>query len=56
MNENSGEDNYQNMNENSGEDNYQKTLLMFCFYKKKFIESLIYEYYNKIVRISRLGR
>lgn len=43
------------MNENSGEDNYQKTLLMF-FYKKKFIESLIYEYYNKIVRIPRLER
>lgn len=33
------------MNENSGEDNY-----------KKFIESLIYEYYNKIVRIPRLER
>ena len=44
------------MNENSGEDNYQKTLLMFCFYNEKIIESLIYEYYNKIVRIPRLGR
>lgn len=44
------------MNENSGEDNYQKTLFMFCFLLKKFIESLIYEYYNKIVRIPRLER
>lgn len=26
------------------------------FIRKKFIESLIYEYYNKIVRIPRLER
>lgn len=27
-----------------------------CFLSEKFIESLIYEYYNKIVRIPRLER
>lgn len=34
----------------------KKYCLCFVFIRKKFIESLIYEYYNKIVRIPRLER